>query len=197
MADPTTQDTGTATTDAGGVQTADTTATASAAPADAQPNAEGAKPEAQKPAEVEYKFEAPEGVELDASQVDQFKALAKELNLPADKAKAIADIAIKAEVERREAFAKQVTKWGEELQADKELGNPEALAAMRSVVDKFGGDELKSMLNATGMGNHPVVARFIHNISKAMSEDRIVGKQAGEAPAPDAASVLYPTHSKA
>ena len=146
--------------------------------------------------DVVYDIKAPEGVELDQSQVDEFKALAKEAKLAPDAAQKFADIAIKAEAARREAWVKQVETWGSEVAADKELGNAENQAAMRSVVDRFGTPELKTLLNSSGMGNHPTLARFVFNISKALSEDSIKGKATGEAPR-DAASILYPTTAKA
>lgn len=190
------QDAGTDTTDAGGTQTADTGAP------QAQPTAASTAPGDTKPAasetpEVDYTIEAPEGVQLDQAQVDAFKALAKEHKLPADAAKQIADIAIKAEQQRQQAFAAQVEEWGAAVAADKDLGKPESLAAMRRVVDTYGTPELKTLLNTTGMGNHPEVARFVHAISKALSEDAIHGRSAGEAPARDAASILYPSTTKA
>ena len=190
-------DTGTETTDAGETQVAD-----AAKPTDAgtSPEAKGTEtkaPETKDEKPVEYDIKAPDGIELDTAQVDQFKAIAQELKLPPEKAQALADIAIKAEAARREAFAQQVQTWGEELKADKELGNAENQSKMVAVVDKFGTPELKALLNNTGMGNHPVIARFVFNISKALSEDTIHGKAAGEAPPTDAASILYPTHNKA
>lgn len=189
MAD--TQDTGTATTDAG--ESHDTTAGAStgAPGTDSTTNtdATGAA------AEVEYTFEAPEGIELDQAQVDEFKAIAKELKLSGDDAKKIAAVAINREAARREAFVKQVEAWGQDVAKDPVLGKPEAQAAMRKIVDAHGTPELKSLLNSTGLGNHPELARFVHSISKAMSEDAIHGKAAGETAPANAASVLYDTHN--
>lgn len=199
MADSTTQDTGTAPTDAGETQG---TAAAAGKPADATTTdttqtADSTTSTATEDKPVEYAFEAPEGIELDNAQVDEFKAIAKELKLSAEDAKKIAGISIKAEAARREAFAKQVEDWGATVAADKELGNAENQAAMRAVVDKFGTPELKSLLNSTGMGNHPELARFVFSISKAISEDVVKGKATG-APAPkDAASLLYPNNAKA
>lgn len=200
------QGTGTASTDAGVPQTTDAAAAAAAAPgattgtpaAEAKTEATATQAAAKEPPkEVEYTFDAPEGVELDKAQVDQFKALAKDLNLPADKAKAIADIAIKAEVQRREAFAAQTKAWGDAVAADKELGSPENQALARKAIDTFGTPELREILNVTGLGNHPEMVRLALRIGKSISEDKVLGKSAGEAPARDFASLLYPTTAKA
>lgn len=202
MADDT-QNTGTVNTDAGGQQSNDdasktpqTGATDEAQKTEGEATGEG-KPPADGEQEVEYKFDAPDGIELDAAQVDQFKAIAKELKLPADKAKAIVDIAVKAEAARHEAFANQVKAWGDTVAADKELGDPENQAVARKAIDTFGTPELKSLLNSTGLGNHPEVVRLALRVGKAISEDAVHGKAAGEAPARDAASLLYPTNAKA
>lgn len=193
MAD--TQDTGAANNEAVDAQAQSTAADSTAAP-DASAQAPAAQADTKAEAkEVEYTFDAPEGIELDPSQVDAFKAIAKEEKLSPEAAKKIADVAIKAEAARREAFAQQVEAWGSEIAADKELGKPESLAAMRSVIDTYGTAELKTLLNTTGMGNHPEVARFVYSVSKALSEDKVMGKSAGEAPR-DAASILYPTTAK-
>lgn len=195
MADAT--DTGTATTDAGDTQVttgAQTTGTPDASGSTTQADTKGQGGEQSQ--DVEYAFEAPDGVDLDQAQVDAFKALAKKYQLPADGAKAIADIAIQAEVARREAFAKTVEGWGQEVAKDPELGKAENQAAMRKVIDTFGTPELKAMLNSSGLGNHPELARFAYKISKAISEDAVHGKASGEAPK-DAAAILYGNSAKA
>lgn len=197
MADETAQDTGTENTDAGAPQSNDAGNPAASGTENTSPAAGQGADDKSTEAEVEYKFTAPEGVELDAAQVDQFKAIAKELKLPADKAQAVADIAIKAEVARREAFAKTVEGWGATVAADKELGVPENQALARQAIDTFGTPELKALLNSSGLGNHPELVRLAYRVGKAISEDTIKGKVAGEAQPRDTASLLYPSTSKA
>ncbi len=181
-----TQDAGTATNDAGGTQTTDTTTTV------ADAGAATATTQAAAPAEVEYKFDAPEGVELNQDDLGKFTAIAKELKLPADAAKKLVDIAAAREVARAEAFAKQVETWGEQVKADKELGLPENLARAKKAIDTFGTPELRDLLNTTGMGNHPEVIRLALAVGRAISEDKIVAGRSGSNPQPrDHASILY------
>jgi len=180
-----TQDTATATTDGGGTQTTDTTTTVAdtAAPTTTTPPAQ---------AEVEYKFDAPEGVELNQEDLAKFTDIAKELKLPADAAKKIVDLAAAREVARAEAFSKQVEAWGNAVKADKELGVPENLALAKKTIDTFGTPELRDLLNTTGMGNHPEVVRMALAVGRAISEDKIVaGRNGGETPPRDHASILY------
>lgn len=145
--------------------------------------------------EVVYEFKAPDGVELDKASTDEFVALAKELKLPADKAQAVVDIAIKREAARTEAFVKQVGEWEASVKTDKELGGdklPETLAVCRKAID-LGPPELRELLNSTKMGSHPAVVKWAYAVGKALSEDRFVS--GGQGPAKGdkgAAQVLYP-----
>lgn len=192
-----TQDAGTATNDAGGTQqndagqkpagteqTADTTQAVKA-------EGEGAKEE-KATEEAVYDFKVPDGIEIDAAMADEFKAIAKELKLPPEHAQKAVDLVVRREQARAEQFAAQVQSWADEVKADPELGKPENLAAARKFIDTFGDDKIKSLLNNTGMGNHPDVVRLILKASKGMSEDRFVaGKSNAEPSKRDPASVLY------
>lgn len=189
-----TQDAGTVTTAAGGTQEAAGQKPAGEGQLDASKTVDAGKPatEAKPTEEVVYDFKAPEGIELDAASLDEFKAIAKDLKLPKDAAQKVVDLAAKREQARAEAFAKQVEDWANTVKADPELGKAENLAAARKVVDAFGDDEIKSLLNSTGMGNHPAVVRFMVKASKLISEDRIVtGKADAEPARKDPASILY------
>jgi hypothetical protein len=189
-----TQEAGAVTSEAGGTQNEDAgQKPAGEGQVDASKPPEGDKPaESQKTEEVVYDFKAPEGVELDAASTDEFKAIAKELNLSKDAAQKVVDLAVKREQARAEAFAKQVEDWANQVQRDPELGKPETLAAARKVVETFGDDETKSLLNSTGMGNHPALVRFMVKVSKAISEDKFVaGRDSSEPTKKDPASVLY------
>jgi hypothetical protein len=180
-----TQDTATATNDGGGTQTTDTTTKVADTSAPATTTTAA-------PAEVEYKFDAPEGVELNQEDLGKFTAIAKELKLPADAAKKFVDLAPAREVARAEAFAKQVETWGEQVKADKELGTAENLATAKKAIDTFGTPELRDLLNTTGMGNHPEVIRLALAVGRAISEDKIVaGRSGGETPPRSHADILY------
>lgn len=170
-----TQEAGTATTDAGGTQTAEAQTTAQQGTGTTQETKA-------TEAEVDYEFKMPEGIDLDEDSANEFKAIAKELKLPKDAAQKVVDLAAKREQARAEAFVKQVKDWGEAVKADKELGAPENLAACRKTIETFGTPELRTMLETSGMGNHPEVVRFVTVISKALSEDKfIAGRDGGNA----------------
>ena len=195
-----TQDTGTATTDAGGTQTTDTTGQTAAVTGTTNVQADTATTSspAQQPgdgtktAEVDYAFAAPEGTELNQADLDEFKTIAKELKLPKEQAQKVVDLAVKREQARAEAFAKQVSEWGDQVNKDPELGKPENLALAVKAIETFGTPELRSLLNSTGMGNHPEVVRLALKIGKAISEDTIVrGRNTPSGGAKDTAAILY------
>lgn len=165
----------------------------SPAPAPADPAAPSPAPAPADPkadALVEYKVNAPEGVELVQADVDALVAVAREAKLDPAVVQKIADIAGARELKRAEEFKAQVEAWGAAVKADKELGAPEALASAVKVVDAYGTPELKSLLAESGLGNHPEVVRFVQKVAKAMSEDAIHGGSA-RGVTRDAASVLY------
>ena len=186
-----TQDASTVTTDAGGTQTADQTTAADTT--QATQTGDASKDTTKADAAVEYEFKVPEGVDLDQASLDEFKTVLKDKTLTdPQRAQKIVDLAAKREVDRANAFAKQVEDWGTQVKADPELGKPENLATAKKTIDTFGTPELRDLLNSTGMGNHPEVIRMALKIGKAISEDTFVAGRTGNTPPPrDAAAVLY------
>ena len=161
----------------------------------AQPSAAPAQP--QPTAEPDYSFEMPEGIELDKSGVEEFTAIAKELNLPADAAKKLVDLEVKRVQAQQQAHSALVESWAEQVKADKELGGEklqENLAVARKAIDEFGSPELKELLNSTGLGNHPEVVKLAFKIGKAISEDGFVrGQPKAAATESDLAKSLFPS----
>lgn len=166
----------------------DTSTTAQADPAAATdtPNADAGE----QAAEVQYEFDVPEGMEFKAEQVDEFKAVAKEAKLSPENAKKFMDLAVKREQARIEQHQQMVKDWTDQVKADKELGG-DKLAETLSIAKKavaLGPPELKEVLNASGLSNHPAMVRWAFAIGKALSEDKVV---TGEA-TPAAPSSFYP-----
>lgn len=142
-------------------------------------------------------FTMPDGVTIDAEVGGEFKTLAKELGLNQAKAQQVMDLGAKlvqkADAQRAEAMATEVSKWAEASQSDKEFGGDklaENLAGAKKALTEFGSPELKTMLNESGLGNHPEVIRLLYRVSKAISEDSVVRGRAASAPT-DAAKSLY------
>ena len=117
----------------------------------------------------------PENSLLDAATLTQFKQTAREINLPVqtlEKWLKKEEIRLQqwAENQKQEKQSQQDAwiqecreKWGTQL--EQEI-NRAARAA-----DVFGGEELRTLLEETGLGNHPVIIRTLAGVGKRMEED--------------------------
>lgn len=200
----TTQAAGENTPAAGGEQTTDQSAQPvnattppapadGAKPADAPTTTQNAQPEA----EIAYEFKLPEGMALDAKSTEDFKALAKELKLPADAAQRLVDIEVTRMQAQAEAHVATVKEWRETVVNDPVLGG-DHLAENMAIAKKavaLGPPELNDLLKSTGMDNHPVVFRWALAVGKALSEDKHVQAGGNAGAVKSAAQVLYPSNS--
>ncbi|SEB24786.1 hypothetical protein [Paraburkholderia sartisoli] len=158
--------------------------TAQAASTEAKPvEGDAAKPgekpaDEAKPAEVTYEFKLPEGVEFKGELLDELKTTAKELGLTQEQAQRVADLGAKqAQGFAAQLVAQQKTltdEWAQQTTTDKEIGGdklPDNLGVAKKALDSFGTPALKTLLNQSGLGNHPEVVRFMVKAGKAISED--------------------------
>lgn len=179
--------------------------TTEAKPDGEKPQDEGdkSKTEGEKGAPEQYEdFAAPEGVQLDAELVGDLKTLAKELNLSQKDAQRVADLGPKLmqklQGHQAEAFAKVRQTWADEAKADKEYGGEafaENLGAAKKALDSFGTPELRTLLNESGIGNHPEVIRFMVRAGKAISSDTFVAGERSAQAGKDPAKTLYPNQN--
>lgn len=187
-------------------------APAAAASTEGDKNGTTAAPKPQGAPE-KYEFKAPEGVQLDATVVDEFSAVAKELGLPQDAAQKVIDKLAPAMAKQNlatvtAAMDQASTRWVEAVHSDKEIGGDklqENLAVAKKALDRFGTPELRALLGkfdpkanpmGTGLGNHPEIIKAFYRAGKSISEDRPV--PGGVAPSKgerDAAKALYPTQA--
>lgn len=132
-------------------------------------------------------FTLPEGFEMDAGTLDAFKGLAKELNISQASAQKLIDLQTALSTKQAEAYQAAVVKqsqdWVSAIKNDPELGGAnfeKSAASAVKVIQAFGDEGLTSLLNDSGLGNHPALFKFCHRISQAISEDKFVipGNQA-------------------
>lgn len=153
-----------------------------------------------KPAEgapEEYEFKAPDGgSEFDPQVLGAFSEVAKELNLPQDKAQQILDkVAPVIQARQTEQLQAAQTEWVQQSQADKEFGGEmlqENLAVAKKALDAFGSPELHKLLNESGLGNHPEIIRTFYRAGKAISEDHFIPSGRANAQPGRDAKRLYP-----
>lgn len=142
-----------------------------------------------------YEFKVPEGVAFDDAGLEAFGKFAKEADLPQDKAQALLEKLAPAMQERAKAAVESTkAQWQESSRTDKEFGGDkltENLAVAKRALDTFGSPELRTLLNESGLGNHPEIIRAFYRAGKAISEDRVVNGAGGEAPI-DPAKRLFP-----
>lgn len=196
-ASQTTEATATAADQSGQQQQTTEAQTTEAKPAEGT-NAEGEQA-TQKGAPEKYEFKAAEGQpDFDSHVIEQFSEVAKELNLPQDAAQKVLDKMAPVLAARQAEFLETArTQWADQAKADKEFGGDkltENLAVAKKALDQFGTPELRTLLNESGLGNHPEVLRVFYRAGKAISEDRFVpgGSGAKAQEGRSAASVLYP-----
>lgn len=160
------------------------------------------KPDTRYGAPDAYDFKAPEGQQFDTEVLTVFQEAAKELNLSQDAAQKILDkMAPTVQARQMQQLEQIRTDWANQATADKEYGGDalqENLAIAKKSLDSFGTPELRSLLQESGLGNHPEVIRFMYRAGKAISEDKFVGgaRQGGSAKPTsnaDYASSLYPS----
>ncbi|NMZ78407.1 peptidase [Pseudomonas mandelii] len=152
-----------------------------AKPEDGKPKDEGKKDEPQGAPEAYTDFKLPEGMDMDAEVLGEFKGLAKELNISQEKAQQLIDFQTKLATKQAEEYQAAVTKQGEQwaaaVKSDPELGGEnydKSVASAVKVIQAFGDDGLKELLNTSGLGNHPALFKFCHRVSQAISEDKFV-----------------------
>jgi hypothetical protein len=177
---------------------------ADAAPAGkepAPPAAEEAKAPAEAPKAPEaYEFKAPEGRVFDSEVMASYSQVAKELNLSQESAQRLLDAVGPKMAERQMAMIEATRNgWADSSKSDREFGGEklsENLGVAKKALDAFGTTELRTLLNETGLGNHPELIRFMFRAGKAISEDRMVTGAATQAKAgprsfADLAEALY------
>jgi len=160
------------------------------AEAPASKPAEAAKPAEGVPEKYEFKFG--EGVVVDNVALEAFSPVLRELGLPQDKAQKLVDIYAAQTQRQASDFAKQLgdpafaltqassmlashaPKWADAVKSDKEIGGQAFEAnvqTMQRAMARFGTPELKTLLNQTGLGNHPELARLFFKVGTLIRED--------------------------
>lgn len=145
-----------------------------------------------------YEFTLPEGQTVDAAAVEAFSEFAKDAGLTQEAAQSLMDkLAPAMQARQTQAVETAKATWAGEAQADKEFGGDafnENLSVAKKAIDAFGTPALRTLLNESGLGNHPEIIRAFYRAGKTISEDRFVPSGSGvkSAGAKDPAKSLYP-----
>lgn len=170
------------------------------APADKP--ADGADPAAaEKPTVPEkYEFKAPEGSQLNPDVMAKFEGVAKELGLTQEAAQKVVDaMGPQIAAAQTAQFEALKTQWADSARTDKEFGGEklaENLSVAKKALDAFGTPELRTLLNDTGLGNHPEIIRAFFKAGQKISAPNFVAGGASGAAPTSAAATLYPNQAK-
>ena len=107
-----------------------------------------------------------------------FKSLAAKLNLPTETVQKLVEweaaIAASGQQKTESERAEILQKWEDQT---KELFGPNyrrEICRALEAADRFGGPELRELLEATGLGSHPTIVKTFQQISQQISEDESV-----------------------
>lgn len=140
------------------------------------------EPEKEAGAPEKYEdFKAPQGVSLDADVVKGFSEVAKELNLPQDKAQAVIDKVTPILAQKQADQIAQTNKaWQEKVKADPVIGGDhlkstiataqKALKDFRGADGKFVDEDVAEL--AAIAGNHPGLIKILKHFGSVVGEDR-------------------------
>lgn len=148
----------------------------------------------------------PEGLAKEG--LEEFVALANDAKLgPKERSEALLGLYAKHAKELAdapfEAYKAMNEAWQTELKNDPEIGGAklqsDVLPAVSKLIDTYGGDKLREVLNLTGAGNNPEMARFLYKVAKAFTESstHVTGSPlSGAVKRPSAAEAMYPNLAK-
>ncbi len=107
-----------------------------------------------------------------------FKKLAAELKLPAQTAQKLVEWESKtaSEATRQKQHAREqiLQRWTEQTRQLLGPDYKQKIADALAAAERFGGAELRTLLDATGLGNHPTVVKTFHQISQQITEDHSI-----------------------
>lgn len=117
-------------------------------------------------------------------QVQAFADTAKELGLSQEKAQRLfSAMRPSAEQFMQAEHTARVAQWRADAEGDAEFGGDalkENLAVAKSALNAFASDQLRQMLEVTGLGNHPEIIRLFVRIGKETQQDPGVGGSAAK-----------------
>jgi len=127
-------------------------------------------------------FKMPKDTPVDEALLNDFKPLAKELDLPQEKAQKLIDlyaekVAPMMAQRQMEAWNTQLETWKSECQTDKEIGGDKfdtAVLDAKRVINTVGTPELKKVFDDYGLGNNPELVRVFARMAKYMKEDTVI-----------------------
>lgn len=144
------------------------------------PETDRPQPEGAEWTEQDYEsLSFPQEVPVRPEIWDEFKNLAREMRLSPENAQRLVDLEARAAqlAGRNGNDARQeiLQSWADKTKALFGPGYEKEIDAALRAADAFGGEELRDLLEATGLGNHPVIVKTFNQIGRRMGEDEFIG----------------------
>ena len=146
-------------------------------------------------------FTLPEGVTLDAAELEALKAEFKELGLSQEQAQKALTLQAQRYQAGQQAQVDAINQlrdeWVAAAQADSEIGGDkwdESVSQARLAVQKFGTQGLNDLFKKSGIGNHPEVIRVFSRVGALLKEDRPTASDTsvGTAKPKSREEIMYP-----
>ena len=124
-------------------------------------------------------LQLPEDISFPQDALEEFKALSQEMGLSEEQVQQLLDLEARYARSGAQRGAEEknqiVARWAEQTKAAFGPQTEATVALAVRAADAFGGPELRELLEATGLGNHPVIVRTFSEIGKSISEDVLPG----------------------
>lgn len=150
--------------------------------------------------DLKYDFSAVKnsnGENYNQTTVDFVTTVAKEMKLNNEQAGSLLKIlADNYQTVQQQTVQRERTNWRAELRSDPELGGEnfdKTRLHLSTVMRKFGNNEVKDILNSTGLGDHPAFVRMFNAIGASMSQEPTVIKGTQPKPKFDYNNYFYNT----
>lgn len=148
-----------------------------------------------------YEFKLPEGYQLPEDVQKSITESFKKFNIPQEEASKLMETHTKmVEAATNQMASKyidgwkaQVKQWDSDWKAAKDIGGAnydKSVAVAQQALRTFGSPELIKLLD-DGLGNNPVIGRFLYNIGTKLQEDTPVKASTDTAKAKSDAEILF------
>ena len=135
---------------------------------------------------IEYTdFSVAEGYGIADDHLAGLKEFGQANNLTQEALQQIVDMGVQIQQRSTENYQKQVAEWEKQSKSDPEYGGEkfdQTLSTAKTALSLPRGDKVSTLLNESGLGNHPDVIAWCAEIGKLMQEDGMVTGGRGAAP---------------
>ena len=121
-----------------------------------------------------YELKLPESGTVDEGLVKEFRTAAHQSGLQPRQAQGLLDWFNKTQGDRMTAYTKTMEDGVGKLKGEWGGKFDEKISVASRAVKELGGDELISLLEETGLGNHPTLVKFFAKLGESTMEDKII-----------------------